>query len=73
MDDEATLLESWGDLTVGDRVRQFGGHGARLDTFVLVELRRSTSPLSGEAEALAVIRDDRDETYVVNARGLCRI
>jgi hypothetical protein len=73
VNDEATPLDSWGDLRVGDRVRQLGGSWARKDTFVIVELRSTPSPLSGGRDAVAVIRDANDETYVVEVGQICRV
>jgi len=73
VNDETTSLDSWGDLRVGDRVRQLGGSWARKDTFVIVELRSSPSPLSGGPDAVAVIQDSNDETYVVEVGQICRV
>jgi hypothetical protein len=73
LSDEATTPESCGDLRVGDRVRPLGGSWARKDTFVIVELRSSPSPLSGGPDAVAVIQDANDETYVVEVGQICRV
>jgi hypothetical protein len=73
VNDDATPLDAWGDLRIGDRVRQLGPSFTRTDTFVLVELWSSHSPLSDEREAVAVIRDARDRTYAVNVGQICRV
>ena len=73
MNEERHSIQSWRGLSVGDRVRQVGGSWARKDTFVIVELRYAPSPLSGEADALALIRDANDATYLVAVGQIRRI
>jgi hypothetical protein len=71
-------LEAWGDLRVGDRVYFFSAFGrpslvpAGLQ-YEVVELWSTIAPISGDPDALAVIRDPQGYTETVNARLLRRM
>jgi hypothetical protein len=70
-------LEAWEDLRVGDRVFFFGAFGRPFVVpdglqYELVELWPTTAPISGQPDALAVIRDAHGETKTVNVRTLRR-
>ena len=76
--DEQLPLDAWGDLRVGDRVYFPGkvpwkGYVPRARRYELVELWSTTAPISGDPDALAVVRDSRGETMTVNVRTLRRL
>lgn len=76
--DELQPLDAWGDLRVGDRVYFLGkipglkGPSDPARQYEVVELWSTTAPISGDPDALAVVRDARGETMTVNARTLRR-
>jgi hypothetical protein len=69
-------LDTWGDFRLGDRVcfiriqMAFVPSGRQYD---LVELWSTTDPISGEPDALAVIRGEHGETMTVSVRTLRRL
>ena len=69
-------LDSWGDLQVGDRVcfmyRNLESV-ARDRQYDLVELWSTTAPISGQPDAVAVIRDAHGVTMTANVRVLRRL
>jgi hypothetical protein len=72
-------LEAWGDLRVGDRVYfswRIPGDGngiLALQRYDLIELWSATAPISGDPDALAVVRSDRGEVFTVNVRMISRV
>jgi hypothetical protein len=67
-EDGASVTE-WRDLKVGDRVRVF----RRFDPMIIVDLRLAPGFGPDGVEAVAVVRDARNEELVLNARQLLKL